>query len=509
MRAKLSITMLVGFTSALAACEAGRSGLGAISAPTANGTPPIDPDHTGQQGIGLEGGPMDGNRIRLSFSSAVDINGQGFDSVYLDGTELVATRSGGEYRGHQLEGVTFSGSGLDMITYHVIIDAYFVHPDPLRMGPDLADYRVTLVNFGDLCNGRRAMPIGGAWSKEGEHMPDPMMLEFSFACANGVMFKCIDFGYKPWVDIDTTTPTIAGYMPGATGHDLHQTCTRMARADYCADGTSHTMDETWINFYDIFSTSLPVVPDPDSPLPDHSDPNHPGSARYNKYFEAAWRPGKTKPRESAAICLSKKRWSTIKLRGYCAPDVLPDPRQEETATFCDDPNHTERALELNDNALLFNDSAFVDLGLFRWLHSTSPVQDQYTNSEFVDFYLRATDPPPFPFVSPADFEGAVFNYNTRWVPQGLLELWSYYGPSGEFLTTTSASPAPAGYHQHLLEGLVYPPNATQLPLDARPLNLYFDSGTGLYITTTGLTMNPPPASYVYQATIGYLPRGPQ
>ena len=32
--------------------------------------------------------------------------------------------------------------------------------------------------------------------------------------------------------------------------DYHQACTRMLRADYCGDGTPHTVDGTLINIYD-------------------------------------------------------------------------------------------------------------------------------------------------------------------------------------------------------------------------------------------------------------------
>ena len=39
----------------------------------------------------------------------------------------------------------------------------------------------------------------------------------------------------------------------------HQACTRMARADYCGDGTSHTQDGTWIEYYDKLIKVKPEV----------------------------------------------------------------------------------------------------------------------------------------------------------------------------------------------------------------------------------------------------------
>ncbi len=39
-------------------------------------------------------------------------------------------------------------------------------------------------------------------------------------------------------------------MQGVSLADYHQACTRMARADYCGNGISHTQDGTEIDLYD-------------------------------------------------------------------------------------------------------------------------------------------------------------------------------------------------------------------------------------------------------------------
>ena len=510
MRAWFGIGLVVGFTIASGGSDAGLAQSGAGSRGTINGMDP-PPPYGGQQGENLVGGivvqgiPLGENlHLALTFDSAVDADGRIFDQVYLDKTELVATRGGQQYRGHELEGVTFTGQGLDMMTYQVVVDAYFIHRD-LRhhSGPDFADYRVSLVGYGDLCDGRRAMPVGGTWSAQGERQDDPLNPTFTFACADGVMFKCIDFGYRPWEDVFGTSIAGVSWQPLA-GTALHQTCTRMARADYCADGMTHTMNDTWIYFYDIFDTFWSLSPTAIMPTV-HPDPYHP-SERYNMYFEAAWRPGRSGKRpESAAICLSKKRWSTIPLDDSLCPLLLPDPRTLNGklmgARFCDDEFRplTESDLE-NSGALLFNDSAFVDLGLFRWFDGS----DYYTNSAYVDFGLRPeyTMPPGPPFLPPADFQGAVFNHKTRWVPQGLLYLCSFIRGPSDYLTTTTTSrdcpsPDPSMWALDDLQGLIYPLNH---PTNT-PLYLYLNTLTGRYLTTT--QMQSPP--YV-GGVIGYLPR---
>ena len=84
-----------------------------------------------------------------------------------------------------------------------------------------------------VCPGKHwAIPVSGAWDLSGSKMTGENL--FTFACRErGAIGKCIDFGYKPWID-----------------PDRHQACVRMVRADYCGDGQSHTVDGNTINLYD-------------------------------------------------------------------------------------------------------------------------------------------------------------------------------------------------------------------------------------------------------------------
>jgi hypothetical protein len=116
----------------------------------------------------------------------------------------------------------------------------------------------------------RALAVSGVWDASGAHQEAPGKL--TFACANGAITKCISWGYKPWARRD-----------GRPLADLHQACTRMARADYCGNGQSHTHQNTLIDLYDRFGMVERGEWDPEKAS-----------------FEAAWAP-------DGATCLARTR----------------------------------------------------------------------------------------------------------------------------------------------------------------------------------------------------------
>jgi len=83
----------------------------------------------------------------------------------------------------------------------------------------------------------RALAVPGVWDETGARREVKGM--FTFACENGAIAKCVEWGYKPWAKKD-----------GRSLVDLHQACTRMVRADYCGDGRSHTHENNPIDIYD-------------------------------------------------------------------------------------------------------------------------------------------------------------------------------------------------------------------------------------------------------------------
>jgi hypothetical protein len=168
-----------------------------------------------------------------------------------------------------------------------------------------------------------AIALTGKWNHTGDWQDDGTV--FTFACRRGVQAKCYEWGYVPW------QPDRRVY---------HQTCTRVARADYCGIGDAHTVDGTVIDIEDvpiststsgtlrtlntICTTQLPQgVPgatcslDPSLFLLESVWALDTQGASVNACGETRLPP--------KILCLSKKRWESIPLGGYC-PDTLVDPR---------------------------------------------------------------------------------------------------------------------------------------------------------------------------------------
>jgi hypothetical protein len=124
----------------------------------------------------------------------------------------------------------------------------------------------------------RALAVRGVWDEKGAHHVKPG--KFTFACENGAIAKCVDWGYKPWAKKD-----------GRSLADMHQACTRMARADYCGNGRSYTREDTLIDMYDdlqiLARTTEAMV----------------GWEPARASFEAAWTP-------EGAWCLARTRDGT-------------------------------------------------------------------------------------------------------------------------------------------------------------------------------------------------------
>jgi hypothetical protein len=106
--------------------------------------------------------------------------------------------------------------------------------------------------------------VPGRWDAQATHIDDPDVVTYS--CMDGVIAKCVNWGYAPWL----------------TDADVHASCTRLARADYCGNGIPWTMDGTEINIYD----TLGILPE---------------STAGDMKFEAAWG-------TSGALCVSRPRY---------------------------------------------------------------------------------------------------------------------------------------------------------------------------------------------------------
>ncbi|MBK8241153.1 MAG: hypothetical protein IPK74_37025 [Deltaproteobacteria bacterium] len=144
--------------------------------------------------------------------------------------------------------------------------------------------------------------VAGAWDEYGSFTADEG--ELTFSCTDGVISKCIDWGYAPW----------------SFGAEVHQSCTRLARADYCGDGRPWTLDGTHIDVYDDFGVQQRVGFDEMS-------------------FEAAWG-------EQGAVCVNATRYDIEDEDGWA---IVPD-------CFASLPRCTSLADATMAGAVLANDS---------------------------------------------------------------------------------------------------------------------------------------------------------
>ena len=167
----------------------------------------------------------------------------------------------------------------------------------------------------------------------------------------------------------------------------HAACVAMATADFCGAGQSNTVDDTPITLFNDTNVRLEPGSGGNSwdPLQVAGGPFGPYEAR----FEAAWtsQPEYVHPDvkawRSRAVCLTKKRWSTLNLGGMC-PAQLPDPRR--AGQSCDSMSAQE---VFNQGAVLFSYSSFIDAGLYRFKHRTVP--GRFVTTAAVDF-LNDGDP---------------------------------------------------------------------------------------------------------------------
>jgi hypothetical protein len=165
----------------------------------------------------------------------------------------------------------------------------------------------------DAENVAKAIPLTGSWDETGAHTESSDII--TFGCTSGVLAKCVRMGYKPWKTVK-----------GTSLRDYHQACTRMARADYCGNGKSHTRDGTPINIYDELGIQKKT-------------PNT------GMVFEAAWSP-------EGATFINRPRWfeTLSEIRQEC-PDKLKGRINEGG-----DGVTSEKVKQKWSNSLLFNDS---------------------------------------------------------------------------------------------------------------------------------------------------------
>jgi hypothetical protein len=337
------------------------------------------------------------------------------------------------------------------------------------------------------CQKEWAIPLAGYFDSRARHRADATKL--SFACwEEGVAAKCSDWNFP------------ATALAGSTNWKAHQTCMRAARADYCKNGTTHTLDETYIKLSDTYPTLGFDAPPPIFP----GLRNWPPPLNVYK-LEAAWPEDDTQP----VLCLSKTRWDGLDDDAVAAcSTVLKDPRKDRTAFFCEDPR-----MDLG-GATIINESKYTTIALQQW----DDGSDLYST---VSGYYPGQQPSPVPVLAPLVDP---INRDPSYTPvakQGILirslpgsigldemnQLYTYSDGVDHFIgpAVSITWVPPQGYTAiPVWEGMVFNTITTDNPFDLRMLSLY-QSSSGEYLNSS----EEMDASYTWVADLGYLPVGEQ
>lgn len=238
--------------------------------------------------------------------------------------ELAQATSVTPQAGLTLKGKEIEGTSLDMVDEQgrsLTLKISGVELDPKDKDRELYLYTVlyqdpTTSEWQNLCEPdkdgvTKAIPLSGQWDATGSHVDNK---QITFACTNGVLAKCARWGYKPWKTVN-----------GKSLRDYHQTCTRMARADYCGNGIGHTKDGTAIDLYDRLKIQKPTS---DSGM----------------VFEAAWNP-------EGAVFLNRTRYpdTFAQLQQECPEKLQTILREEGEAIAADIQQQVPQALLFNNS----------------------------------------------------------------------------------------------------------------------------------------------------------------
>ncbi len=235
------------------------------------------------QGRSFQGRSFQGSTLAVSTVNQISLNGVQVDNVQLSGTVLHGSVNGQDISGTDFIGAVVIQNELDGTTSESTISNVAV--DSQDAAGEILLYTLVTKNpitgqSENMCapdpwGGQYATPVYGAWDVTGVHQESTT--QFMFGCTSGVVAKCVRWGYKPWKSV-----------AGQSLAEYHQICTRMATADYCGDGVSHTVDGTLIDMYDDLGIQVKAPFDLTSPL----------------VFDAAWT-------TQGAYCVSKDRWLNL------------------------------------------------------------------------------------------------------------------------------------------------------------------------------------------------------
>lgn len=310
---------------------------------------PGEPDVTFLQGSDVQGRSLFGfpgaitTTYGFLFGSATQ-NDAALSNVHIEDGELVAEQNQVSLQGSDLVGTHLYAQVRDTsvtppatatVEYRITgVEAESANYDPTGAGNS---YLYTLEqnvdgagNWQVACpadaDGKTvAIPLTATWDEHGNRVESDT--QFTFGCTTGAIAKCYRWGYRPWLtdygDVKNT----------------HWACTRMARGDYCGNGTPSTHDGTVIHFWDNLPSPGPINAHQTPPL--------------LMLFEAGWD-------TSGAVCLSHARWllDGPLIAVGCPGRLIAPGLLVLNATVCDDVAHV---LGYDMNSKIFNESYITNL----------------------------------------------------------------------------------------------------------------------------------------------------
>ncbi|HET9621343.1 MAG TPA: ADYC domain-containing protein [Kofleriaceae bacterium] len=172
-------------------------------------------------------------------TSGLALTGIDPHGVSASGAQITSDARGEPLAGAGLVGSRWVGHVSDGSTLALRLDAAAANGDRWA-------YKVSAYSAGawrPLCVDETGAPafaesVTGTWNPQqgvmGGGAYNPLAGDFTLACRDSSIAKCLDFGYAPW---------------RGRAREL-AACVRALRADFCGDGTPYTVSGTLINLYD-------------------------------------------------------------------------------------------------------------------------------------------------------------------------------------------------------------------------------------------------------------------
>jgi hypothetical protein len=257
--------------------------------------------------------------------NGITFNGITFNDTHLEGSSIVVTK---KWKGKKFQLRDEQLVGMDLnITVDVVdkknkksradfvIRANDIYTDGIQDDVFYYDMEISLKGTNQwfpLCEGGvPAIPIANYWDeKTGKRIDNDEVV--TFACTNGVLAHCVEWGYRPWADAKRCND----WQKGKKGcnkvelADYHQACTRMARADYCGTGQAWTVAGTPIDIYDHLSPQI-ESPETDWPVEAEWTPN--GAYCLDDIRQQGWKAEGKYPKCKWPLAKEKSDCGSLKL----------------------------------------------------------------------------------------------------------------------------------------------------------------------------------------------------